>query len=270
MGGWQTHICNWPGFSCLTYTISSEETSQTLFSWRLRVCSSLHGRWKSSIIFTGFWIGSIPARGECSQLLRCRNWALSICKNTHQTQGMWGSIFINTDMGMEKTWIQSTCKKLVPLAMILSWLEHFSYRSSKRTRIMESVSMSCHIILCPVLLEAIWRPKWFYPTPLFMPCHTELLYQWFCLHTCKQKILFISLWSLHCYLQLQTAAMASIPFCFLSARRDLFSGVPFSLSLFVAMAARLKPDPRWEKCHRNKNWRYRQAVSPPLAAEDTY
>lgn len=28
MGGRQTHICNQPGFSCLTYTISSEETSQ--------------------------------------------------------------------------------------------------------------------------------------------------------------------------------------------------------------------------------------------------
>lgn len=80
MGGWQSHICSQPGFSCLTYSINSEETSQTLFSWRLRVCSSLHGRWKSSIIFTGFWIGSIPACGECSQVSRCRNWALSICK----------------------------------------------------------------------------------------------------------------------------------------------------------------------------------------------
>lgn len=159
MGGQQTHICNRPGFSCLTYTINSEETSQTLFSWRLRVCSSLHDRWKNSIIFTGFWIGSIPACGECSQLLRCRNGALSICKKTHQTQGMWGPIFINAYIGMEKTWIQSKCKKLVSLATILSWLEYFPYRSSKITWIMKSVSMSCHIMSCPVLLEPIWKQQ---------------------------------------------------------------------------------------------------------------
>lgn len=205
-------------------------SSQTLFSWRLRVCSSLHDRWKNSIIFTGFWIGSIPACGECSQLLRCRNGALSICKKTHQTQGMWGPVFINAYMGMERTWIQSKCKKLVSLATILSWLEYFSYRSSKITWIMKSVSMSCHIMSCPVLLEPIWKQQWFYPTPLVMACHTELLHQCYCLHMCKQKVLFKSLSSLHCYSQLQTAAMASVPFCCLSVRRDLFSGVPFSLS----------------------------------------
>lgn len=111
---------------------------------------------------------------------------------------------------------------------------------------MKSVSMSCHIMSCPVLLEAIWKQKLFYPTPLFMLCHTELLHKWFCQHTCKQNILSVSLSSLHCYLQLQTAAMASVPFCCLSARRDLFSGVSFSLSV-CCHGSKTKTRPKMEK-----------------------
>lgn len=88
-------ICNWPGFSSLTYNANSRDLSNSVFLGAESIEHLASQMEKQHNIHRSLNRLYIPAHGEYRQLLMCRNQAQHTYENT-SSLGIWGPIFKNT------------------------------------------------------------------------------------------------------------------------------------------------------------------------------